>query len=114
MLLLQNARVDERQHEAIRQRRAQLLHQIQRQRCAPRPVAVHKAHIRIQPDAFQRRRAVMRQQRIRHGERGVDPVPRRPSVSAVKMKNILLIQNHLVEHAEINRGPGAFQASEAV
>ena len=45
----------------------------------------------------------MRQQRIRHGERGVDPVPRRSSVSAVKMKNILLIQNQLVEHAEICR-----------
>ena len=87
VLLLQCTGVDERQHKSVCQRRTQFLHQIQCQRRSSRSVPVHKTDIRIQSNAFQSRRAVMRQQRIGHGKCGVHPVKRRSAAFPFKTKN---------------------------
>ena len=106
--------IDQGQHEPVCQARAEFLHQIQCQGGAPRAVPVQEPYIGIQPHAFQGGSAVVGQDAVEEREDRVYRVHGWAPAAGLEGKQRLFPQDHLVEHAEINRGPGAFQASEAV
>ena len=111
---LEHAVIYYRQHEPVRHARAQLLHQVERQRLAPRPVAVQEADIGVQSHTLERGGTVVREQTIGKREQRVERVERRAAAALVEEKRLLLPQDHLVEHAEIGRGPGALQPAQAL
>ena len=96
-----HAVVHRRQHEAIRHDRPQLLHQVQRKRAPARPIGMHEPDIRIEPHAFERRRAIMCQHGVEQRQHGVHRVGRRPPHAPREPKRLLIPQDQLVEHAEV-------------
>ena len=78
-------------------------------RAASGPIPVEKAGIAVQTDGFQCRGTVVRQKSIDKTQQGVDAIHRRTSASAVKGEDVLIGQNQIVDHREIECGRGALQ-----
>lgn len=101
--------VDQRQHKAVCHAGAKLFHQVQRQRFPPRTVPVEKAHIGIQPHAFQGAGAVVGQQAVGEGQHGVDPVKGWAAVAPVEEEILFPVQQQVVKYAKIRRRAHALQ-----
>ena len=106
--------VDLRQHKAVRHAGAQLLHHVQSQGLPPRAVPVEKAHIGIQAHTLQGGGTVVGEQAVGKGQHGIHRVQGRAAVPAFKGKVLLVLQDHLVQHAEIGRCRRSLQAPQAV
>ena len=104
--------VDQGQHKPICHAGPQLLHQVQRQGFPPGTIPVEKAHIGIQPNAFQRAGTVVRQQAVGKGQHGVDPVKGWTAIASPEIEVFLPAQQQMVEHAKIRRRPHALQPPE--
>lgn len=76
--------IHERENEAIGKWRPQFLHEIQRERWAPRSVAMKKARVGIESNARERRGAIVEQDGICKREQRIDRVPRRPTAPLAK------------------------------
>ena len=102
ILFGENTIVYQRKDKTICHAGTKLLHQIQCERCASRPVSVQKAYIGIQTHALQSGGAVVCQQRIGKAERRVDRIQRRSAASSVKPEAIPVLQDHVVKCPEIS------------
>ena len=110
--LLHDAVIDERQHKAVGKAWAQLLHEIKRQRCAARAVAVEKADIGVQPDRFERGGAVIGKQAVGKRQHGVYVIERRTAVSFAEEKVRLVLQDHLIKDIKIRLCANALTAAQ--
>lgn len=72
--LLEHPVVDQGENEAVRHAGAQILHQVQSQGVPAGAVPVEKAHVGVQPHALQRRGAIVGQQAVCEGQKGIDGV----------------------------------------
>src|SRR5262249_48693825 len=94
--------VHQRQRQPVREHRPQLFNQIQRQPRTPRPVPMQVSNRRIESHCLQRRRHVVRQQRVYEGKQRVHVVQRRPPAPSTKKEIFLGGGDQLIEHAEIH------------
>ena len=106
--------VDEREHKAVGKARAQLLHQIERQRLPPWPVAVEISDVGVQPYAFKRRGAVVREQTVSKRQQRVERIERRTAAALAEEKRLFSLQDHVVQHAEICRRTDTLEAAQTV
>jgi len=74
------------QGQAVRQKRAELLHQVQGQPGATGSITVKKAHRRIESHGFQSRSDVVQQQCVKKRKQAVDIVQWRAPISPIESK----------------------------
>ena len=108
------AAVDQAERQTVGQHRAQLLHQIEGETGAARPVGVEKADLRVEPVRLESRATVMPEHRIEKRQQGVQPVQRRPTRASAKAKLRAVDAHEMIEDAEINQGRLPFYAAQAV
>src|SRR5581483_1173625 len=89
--------VNERKRQTVNKHGTKLLHQVQRERRAARPILVQKSNIRVQSHRLQRRGGFIRQQRVKKREQGVHIIQRRAAIAFLEEKVFALLQNQLVE-----------------
>ena len=77
------AQIDERQNEAIRKWRAQLLKQIERERRAARAQRMQKSYGRVEPHGFQRAGDLQTQDAVCKGKQSIHWIQRRAAISAL-------------------------------
>jgi len=85
--------IDERKDQAIREKRPEFLHQVQRQSRPPRTIDVQKTDARIEPGAGAPRRAIGQQQAINERQKRIDGIERRPTIPARYRKGLTLLPN---------------------
>ena len=108
------AAVDQAERQTVGEHRAQLLHQIESETGAARPVGVEKPDLRVEPVRLEGRAAIMPEHRIEKGQQGVQPIERRPARASAKTKLRIVDAHEMVEDAEIDQGRLPFYAAQAV
>ena len=108
------AAVDQAERQTVGEHRPQLLHQIESETGAARPVGVEKTDLRVEPVRLEGRAAIMPEHRIEKGQQGVQPVQRGPTRTSAKTKFRIVDAHEMVEHAEIDQGRFPFYAAQDV
>ena len=93
--------VDERDRQAVGEPRAKLFHQVQRQRGSVRAFDVQIADEGVQPDAGQRRDAIVAHEGVKETEQAVDAVPWRTARANGEGKLVALLFEQQAEYAEV-------------
>ena len=106
--------VEKRERQPVGQDGTQLLHQVEREARASRPVAMQEADGRIEPDALRRAAAIVGQQRVEEREQRVDRVERRAARAPAEDDVGVGDADQVVENAEIDVAGLAFGAAQSV
>src|ERR1019366_967322 len=101
------AAVDERQHEPVRQERAEFFHEIQGERRAPRAVNVEIAYVGIEAGGDERGGAVRQKQGVSKREESIGPVEGRAAGTSIWGKVLPLLSNHRAERLKEDTRRGA-------
>jgi len=110
----QLAAVDERQRQPVGKHRPELLHQVERKARPSGPVAMEKAHRRVQPHAFAGAAAVVHEQGVEEGKKRVYGIERRPSRTPGPAHLRVGRADQVTEHGEIYVGRLALGAAQPV
>ena len=110
----QLAQVEQGDDKAVAERRAQLLHQVEREGGAPGPQRVQIADRGVEPHALQRGARLAGEQRVGKGQGGVDLVLWRPAAADAQREAVCLRAQHAVKAGEVGRRGRALHAAHAV
>ena len=75
---------------------------------------MQQADLRIEPDPFQRRTAIVPQHGVQEGQQRIDPVKRRTAGSTAKGKGLAAALDHRIERTEIDLGRIALVAAQRI
>ena len=90
VLRRQDVVVDQRQHHRIGDDGPELLHQIQGQGWFAVPADVEEAVIGIEADGAQGGKAILQEQGVAEGKKGVDGITRRPAIAGLEIESDVL------------------------
>src|ERR1035437_4054051 len=100
----------QRPRQSVRQPRAELLHQVQRQRRTVRAFRMEEPDKRIEANTGQRRDAIMPHQSVEKRQQTIDAIPWRTAAPAREAKILSLLFQEQAEHPKIRDGAHALRA----
>ena len=106
--------IDQGKRQPVRQKRPEFLHQIEGEAGPAGPVPMKEAHRRVESHRFQSRTDIVNEERVYEREQCIDVIQRRPAVSFLERKILLLGHDQMVENAEIDMGGVPLAAAESV
>ena len=106
--------IDQREDEPVRQDGPELLHEVERQAGAARPVGVEQPDLRIEAVRLERRAAIMAEKGVEEGQERVDPIERRATRAPPEAERLAVHPQHRVETREVDEGRLAFEAAQRV
>ena len=90
VLRRQLLQIDERERESVRERRAELLHEIEGEAVASGTQRMEEADLRVKPHSFQRPSTVMCEDRVEKRQECVHRVERRPPIAVLNGEGVTL------------------------
>ena len=105
------AAIDEGNGEAVGEHRTQFFHQVERKAGTARAVAMQKTHRGVEPDGFQRGRKIVSQHDVQNDNNAFMLSIGGRRLRSRKKKSVFLMEDQLVEDAEIYPGRVALHAA---
>lgn len=106
--------IDEGEREAVGERGAKLLHQVEGKSLPTRAIAMEVPHGGVEPVRGERSGGVETKQGVEVGEQGVDSIEWWATVAVAKGEHFSLLRDQVAEDGEILSGSLAFQATNLI
>ena len=106
--------IDKREDQAVREKGAEFLQEVERRLRAAWALAMKKANGRVEPYSFEHRTDVVKQKYVDEGKNCIDSVQRRTPRAAPEIEQLLVASDERIEGGEIGARGIALNSAQAV